>query len=96
MPEAISGIAKKAPKGGFVLCDPARVFDLGPGMVIVPTKIARSCSLVQGAAVVGKAEKGDRGGRIVTEIESVCGLSCDEFKKRKPYQNFVRMNLLQF
>jgi len=86
MPEVVSGIVKRTQKGGFVLCDPAKVFDLGPGMVIVPTKVARGWSLAQGATVVGKAEKGDRGGRIVKEIESVCGLSCDEFKKRKSYK----------
>jgi len=89
MPELVSGIVKRAQKGGFILCDPSKVFGLGPVMVIVPSKVAQSCSLVQGATVVANAEKGDRGGKIVKSIESVCGLSCEEFKKRKSYKNLT-------
>ena len=91
MPEVVSGIVKRTQKGGFVLCDPAKVFGLGPGKVIVPSNVVRGCSLVQGATIVGKTEKGGQGGRIIKEIESICGLTCDEFKKRKPYQSLTAL-----
>lgn len=91
MSEVVTGIVQRTRKGGFILSDPAKAFDLGPGMVIVPTKVARACSLIHGATVVAKAKKGDRGGRIVTEIESIGGISCDEFKKRKSYKSLTAL-----
>jgi transcription termination factor Rho len=88
MPDMIAGVVKKTPKGSFVLRDPARSFRSAGRDVIVPLALARSCGLSEGAAVTGTT-RSDKGLTFLENVESVCGLTVGQFKKRTPYQDLT-------
>ena len=91
MPELITGVIKKTFKGGFVLRDPARSFRPGGRDVIIPAALIRQCGLVEGAEVCGTTRT-DRGLVLLENVESVCGLTVEEFKKRTPYQELTAVS----
>ncbi len=88
MPELITGVVKKTFKGGFVLRDPARSFRPGGRDVIVPIALVRQCGLIEGAEVCGTTRT-DRNLVLLDKVESVCGLTVEQFKKRIPYQELT-------
>ncbi len=88
MPELITGVVKKTAKGGFVLRDPARSFRPIGRDVVVPPALVRQCGLVEGATVTGSKHI-DRGLTLLDNIESVCGLTIEQFKNRVPYQRLT-------
>ena len=88
MPEAVTGVIKKTQKGNFVLRDSARSFRYSGRDVIVPMGLARQGGLCEGAEISGTTRM-DKGLTIIEKIESVCGLTVEEFKKRTPYQDLT-------
>lgn len=88
MPELITGVVKKTFKGGFVLRDPARSFRPGGRDVIVPIALVRQCGLIEGAEVCGTTRT-DRNLILLDKVETVCGLTVEQFKKRIPYQELT-------
>ena len=86
MPDLVSGILKRARNGG-VLRDPARSLDTA----VVPAKLMREHGLVEGALVSGPARNGRQGPELVS-VESVCGLTPDEFQKRTPFARLVAVD----
>ena len=91
MPDLISGVVKKTPKGTFVLRDPARSFRSYGREVVVPAALMYKCGLVEGAAVSGTTRI-DRGVVLLETVESVCGLTVEEFKNRTPYQELTAVS----
>ncbi len=91
MSELISGVIKKTSKSGFVLRDPVRSFRQGGREVVIPAALVSRCGLVEGAEVRGTTRT-DRGLVLLDSIESVCGLSVEDFKKRTPYQELVAIS----
>jgi len=85
----VSGVLKRTMKGMFVLRDPNRSFRRGPKDSIVPMKVVRQCGLCEGASVTGTSEKGKRGGQILKSVDSVCGMSVEDFKRRTPFGRLV-------
>jgi transcription termination factor Rho len=88
MPDLITGVLKKTPKGNFVLRDPARSFRSAGREVVVPFPLMRACGLCEGAAISGPT-RSDRGLTILESVESVCGLTVEQFKKRTPYKDLT-------
>jgi transcription termination factor Rho len=88
MPELVTGVVKETPKGNFVLRDPARSFRPYGREVIVPYALARDCGLCEGAAITGQSRT-DKGLVIIENVESICGLTVEQFKKRTPYQDLT-------
>jgi transcription termination factor Rho len=91
MADLISGVIKKTFKGGFVLRDPARSFRPAGREVIIPPPMMHRCSLVEGAEVSGTTRT-DRGLILLDSVESVCGLTVEQFKKRTPYQELTAVS----
>ncbi|MGA2092595.1 MAG: transcription termination factor Rho [Sedimentisphaerales bacterium] len=91
MPDLITGVVKKTSKGGFVLRDPARSFRPAGREVVIPYALVNKCGLVEGAAVSGST-RSDRGLVLLENIESVCGLTVEEFKNRTPYQQLTAVS----
>ena len=91
MPDLITGVVKKTSKGGFVLRDPARSFRPAGREVVIPAALMHKCGLVEGAAVTGTTRI-DRGLVLLENVESVCGLTVEEFKKRTPYQELTAVS----
>lgn len=91
MPELMTGVVKKTSKGRFVLCDPACSFRPAGRGVVVPSALMRKCDLVEGAEVCGTTRI-DRGVVLLDTIESVCGLTVEEFKKRIPYRELTAVS----
>jgi transcription termination factor Rho len=86
MPDLVSGILKRTRNGG-VLRDPARSLDTA----LVPAKLMREHGLVEGALVSGAAQNSRQGPELVS-VESVCGLTADEFQKRTPFARLVAVD----
>jgi transcription termination factor Rho len=91
MPDLITGVIKKTCKGGFVLRDAARSFRPGGRDVIVPAALIHRNGLVEGAEVCGTTRT-DRNLVLLDKIESVCGLTVEQFKKRTPYQELTAVS----
>jgi len=88
MPDIVSGVVKKTPKGNFVLRDPARSFRSAGRDVIVPFHIYRKFSLIEGATVTG-AIRSDKGLNLLDSVDTVCGLTPEQFKARTGYQDLT-------
>ena len=86
MPDTVSGILKRARNGG-VLRDPARSLD----EAVVSARLMREHNLVEGARVTGRAQNGRQGPELVS-VESVCGLTLEEFQKRTPFSRLVAVD----
>jgi transcription termination factor Rho len=88
MPNFITGVVKRTSKGGFVLRDMARSFRPAGREVVIPAALVRNCGLVEGAAVTATT-RSDKGLILLDNIESVCGLTVEQFKARIPYQRLT-------
>jgi len=87
MPDLITGVVKKTQKG-FVLRDAARSFRPAGKEIVIPAALVYKNGLVEGAEVTGQSRI-DRGLTLLDSVESICGLSVDQFKKRTPYQRLT-------
>ncbi len=87
--ETVSGVVKRLPNGSGVLRNPKFSFRRDPSDVAVPPRWMRRLS--EGASVVGTVQRGKRG-RELGSVESVCGLSVEEFEKRTPYNRLTAID----
>lgn len=91
MSNTVSGILKFNKNQSPVLRDPKQPFRQSPRDVIVGHKLIRQYSLVEGATITGTARK-NKNRLELTSVESVCGLSPDDFKKRTPYTELTAID----
>ena len=91
MSEITSGILQSTKKGVCVLRDLAR--PLGPEAreVLVPARLVRECSLVEGATVTGPLQRGKQGPELAA-VESVCGLTPEAFAARTHYTRLTAID----
>lgn len=82
MSDKASGVLQSLHRGssGF-LRDPARSFQPSSEDIWVSSKLIRSYNLADGAIVEGTAHRGKKGYQL-NSVESVCGLTPDEFRSR--------------
>jgi transcription termination factor Rho len=92
MPEAVSGVLKLTRNGGGALRDPARSFRAAPGDVAVPPKVVRDAGLVEGATVTGPVRRGQRDGLELAGVATVCGLTPEEFRKRRLFSSLTAID----
>jgi transcription termination factor Rho len=85
--QARQGILRRASKGAGVLVDPERPWD----EISVPARFMQQYRLVEGAAVIGPVREGRRGPEL-TAVDSVCGLSPEDFAKRTPFRRLVAID----
>ena len=71
--------------------DPAHSFQLGARDVWVSSKLIREYNLVDGALVVGAFRGSRRGDQLVT-VDSVCGVTPDQFRNRPRFDRLVAID----
>ncbi len=91
MPDLITGVVKRNSKGSFVLRDPARSFRPAGRELSIPSSLVFKCGLVEGASVTGSTRT-DKGLMLLANVESICGLTIEQFKKRTPYQKLTAIS----
>ena len=91
MPYTVRGILKITKKGGGVLCDPLQPFGAHADDIVVSPGLVRAYSLVQGVGVTGSVRKHKNVSQLAS-VESVCGLSPEQFKKRTHYTHLVAID----
>jgi transcription termination factor Rho len=89
MSEPVCGVLKNRPNGAGVLRQPRFSFRPDRSDVFVPPALARR--LCEGAEVVGRVRSGRRGPELA-EVESVCGLSLEQFEQRTPYKRLTAID----
>jgi transcription termination factor Rho len=91
MSDVASGVLKRTNDGWGVLRDPARSFRRMSGEVLVPSNLVQEYALAEGATVIGPVINGKKGPELAA-VESVCGISPEEFRKRKPFTQLTAIN----
>ena len=99
MLQSVSGVMKRH-RNKTLLVNPAgfNSEDMNGKSIVVPEGLIREYRLVEGATVTGQVRE-NGGFDLLKKVETVCGLSPGEFKKRKPYTQltalapFERFNL---
>lgn len=84
----VTGILQRLPQGGGFLRDAGRSFQAGPDDSWVSTKLIRQYGLVAGASVGGFVQAGPKGYQL-THVESVCGVTVEQFKERVRFDRLV-------
>jgi transcription termination factor Rho len=91
MTDTVSGVLKLTGKHGGVLRDPLFSFRRRPGDVTVPAELIRKYGLVQGSTITCSVKK-VRSGRVLSSVESICGLTPDAFRARQQYKTFTAID----
>lgn len=91
MSSTVTGILQCQPRRGGHLRDPEFSFQPDPDDPAVSAKLIQQHGLVNGATVTGSVRAGKRGPELAT-VESVCGLSPEDFKKRTPFDRLVAVD----
>lgn len=86
--KTVSGVLQRLPRGGGFLRDPDRSFQPTSEDVWVSSKLIREFGLVDGAVVTGEAERGKKGWQL-TAVETVCGLTPEQFQERPRFDRLV-------
>ena len=89
MSNEVSGVLKKGKKGRFVLRNASRSFRADRFDPMVSQQLVRNHKLPEGAVVTGPATRRPSRPPQLTGIDSVCGLSVEEFHRRTPYNDLV-------
>ena len=85
MSSTVTGVLKLGKKGsGGVLRQIQHSFRPQGRETEVPEGIIREYRLVEGAQLTGRARP-SRQGSLLTDIESVCGTTPEQFQRRRPY-----------
>ncbi len=87
----VRGIFAAGKGGGGHLLDPALSFARTPEDVLVPAALARQTGLVDGAEVVGLAKRTKQGTTLHT-IESISGVTPDQFRKRPAFARLAAID----
>lgn len=92
MSDKASGIMQSLSRGssGF-LRDPAKSFQPSSEDIWVSSKLIRTYNLADGAAVRGTAHRGKKGYQL-DSVESVCGLTPDEFRSRTRFDRLTAID----
>jgi transcription termination factor Rho len=85
------GILKRSKGNAAILHDPARPFFESKGEIRVPPKLLEEHKLVEGATVAGTVRQGKRGPELAT-VESVCGLTPEEYQQRPQFSQLVAIS----
>ncbi len=83
-----TGVLQTLQRGGGFLRDDKRSFQPGNDDVWVSSKVIRENGLVDGAVVTGAIQKGSKGYQLA-RVESVCGLTPEEFRNRNRFDRLV-------
>jgi len=91
MTETVSGVLKLTKNRSGVLRDPKRSFRRTPNDPFVPTKLMKQYDLVEGAAVTGTVRNGKKGAALA-DIESICGLTPEDYRSRASYTQLTAID----
>jgi transcription termination factor Rho len=91
MTNTVSGVFEVLKQGGGFLRDPARSFQPDKTDIFVPQKLISQYRLATGALVSGPTQSTKRGVQL-TEVESICGLTPEEFRGRTPFAKLLAIN----
>jgi len=87
MTDMHSGILKLSKKGAGHLVNPADITD----RVFVPNKLVRQYRLSEGATIAGPVRNGQPDPQL-TGVDTICGLSPDEFQQRPKFRQLVAID----
>ena len=87
MTDIHSGILKLTGKGAGFLQDPVEAND----DIFVSAKFIRAYRLTEGATVSGPVKRGKKG-PLLTEVETVCGLTPEAFQKRTLFRRLIAVD----
>ncbi len=82
-----SGILKLTQSGAGILFKPAKLAD----RVAVPAQLIRDYNLPEGAYVTGPVHSAKEGLQLA-KVETVCGLTPEEFQKRTPFRRLIAID----
>jgi transcription termination factor Rho len=88
---AVQGVFLANRGGGGLLLDPDVSFARTPEDVVVPPALARQMGLVDGAQVVGEAKRSKQGPTLHT-IDSISGVTPDQFRKRPTFARLAAIS----
>jgi transcription termination factor Rho len=91
MADTIQGILKYVSKEQFVLRTPDKFFQSGKNEVTVHPNLLRQFPLVEGAFVTGQTEV-NKGRHRLISIESITGMTPEEFFKRPNYADLTAID----
>lgn len=91
MAELVSGVYQQLPNKAGFLRDPQNSFRPGPTDVFVAPVFAFDYHLVDGARVTGEAVTGDKS-KVLESVQSICGVSPEDFMKRLPYKRLTAID----
>ncbi len=89
--QRVSGVLQLLQRGGGFLRDTGRSFQPGSEDTWVSSKVIREYRPVDGAVVTGVAQRGKNGYQLAT-VESICGLTLDQFHARTSFDRLVPIN----
>jgi transcription termination factor Rho len=90
-PGPVTGVLEVLQKGGGFLRDPARSFAPDASDVFVPQKAIQKFNLSTGALVIGPAKRGPKG-PVLDSIDTVCGVSPEDFARRESLKEMTALN----
>jgi len=86
-----AGVIEVLHKGGGFLRDPRTSFAPGRNDIFVPQKLIQKLKLSTGATVIGTGKNGAKG-KVLAEVESICGISPAAFATRTPLKQLTALN----
>jgi transcription termination factor Rho len=90
-PNTVSGVLEVLKGRGGFLRNPDRSFQPDRPDAFVPQKIISRFGLTTGAMVSGPVKSGKRGVQL-SDVESVCGMTPEAFRKRIPFAKLQAVN----
>lgn len=85
-------VLKVTKRGGGKLLDPAFSFAATPDDPFVSADVIRKYGLVNGAQITGKVRRNRNKAPQLTEVETINGLSPQDFQARTPYDRLVAID----
>ncbi|MEZ4611722.1 MAG: hypothetical protein R2838_16035 [Caldilineaceae bacterium] len=91
MAETIQGVLEVNGRRGGYVRDPDLSFAAAPDDVWVTPALVSRFGLITGATVTGTVRKGKKGRELAT-VETICGLTPDEFQARTPFERLTAIS----
>jgi len=91
MSQSASGVIEIIERRGGFLRNPERSFQLDRSDVFVPPPLISRFGLVTGAVVSGPTQS-DKQGTKLADVESICGMTPQQFKSRAPFVELSAIN----